>query len=167
MTKKTRMIITIIVITAAALAIFRIFMIDVLIVSGRSMVPTLLPSQIVIVNKLYYGLMWPFGNQYIIRWHRPQPGDIVLFLNRYDNSTTVKRCIASEGDQIKINDGQLFINNRILPLKYYQEIKWKNYNEVPNGCIFVAGDNLSSSVDSREYGFIPNESTIGCAMFLH
>ena len=167
MTKKTRMIITIIVVLAVVLGILRIFMLDILIISGRSMIPTLIPTQIVIVNKMYYGILWPFGNQYIIRWHSPVPGDIIVFLNRFDNTNTVKRCIASAGDPIKIENGRLFINNRILPLKYYQEIKWKNYNKVPNEYIFVAGDNLDSSVDSREYGFISNDSILGCAMFLY
>ncbi len=166
-TKKTRMIITIIAVTALVLGILRIFMLDVLIISGRSMLPTLTPAQIVIVNKMYYGILLPLGNQYILRWHKPAPGDIVIFLNRFDNATTVKRCIATAGDPIEIENGQLFIHNRILPLKYYQEIKWKNYNKVPNGYIFVAGDNLDSSVDSREYGFISNDNILGCAVFIH
>lgn len=130
------------------------------------MVPTLNPTQIVIVNRMYYGFLWPIGNHYIVRWHKPAPDDIIIFLNRFDNTVTIKRCIAVAGDPIKIENGQLFIHGSILPLKYYQEIKWKNYDKVPNGYIFVVGDNLNSSIDSREYGFISNDSILGCAMFL-
>jgi signal peptidase I len=164
-TKKTRSLLFMMAGLAGALLLIRIYAVDILTVAGRSMEPTLAPGQLLLINKLYYGIFSPWGDHYLIGWHKPARGDIVLFLNTYDDTLTVKRCLAIAGDPLKIENGQLLIYNEILPLKYYQEIKWRGYNEVPPGYIFVAGDNFDYSVDSREYGFISTEQVFGCAMF--
>jgi signal peptidase I len=164
-TKKTRSLLIMIAVLAVALLLVRVCAVDILIVSGRSMEPTLEPGRLLLINRLYYGLYSPAGDHYLIGWHKPARGDIVLFLNAYDDTLTVKRCLAVSGDLVKIEAGQLLINDKILPLKYYQEIKWRNHGEVPPGYIFVVGDNLDYSVDSREYGFISARQVLGCAMF--
>jgi signal peptidase I len=166
MDKKTRSILLMIVGLACGMFLLRVFFIDIMSVAGRSMEPTLMPGSPLLIDKLYYGLMIPFGNHSLIQWHKPARGDIVVFFNDYDDTITVKRCLAIEGDPIKTENGQLFIYNKILPLKYYQEIKWRAYNVVPPGYIFVSGDNLNYSVDSREYGFISIKAVLGCAMFV-
>ncbi len=165
-TKKTRSLLVLIAGLACVLFLIRIFFVDILIVAGRSMEPTLAPGRLLLINRLYYGIFSPIGDQYLFGWHKPARGDIVLFLNTYDDTLTVKRCLAIPGDHLKIEDGRLLINGKILPLKYYQEIKWRNYSEVPPGYIFVVGDNIDNSVDSREYGFIPTRQVLGCAMFI-
>lgn len=68
------------IIAAFLVAFFiKIFIFDFMITEGRSMVPTLRPGQVVMVNHLAYGFRLPWANTYLLRWAVPQRGDIVIF----------------------------------------------------------------------------------------
>ena len=78
----------------------------------------------------------------------------------------IKRIIGVEGDLIQIIDGEVYLNGEKLKEEYLQDgvdTKAVYYNEliVPEGCVYVMGDNRNESMDSRIFGCIPIEKIEG------
>ena len=68
-----------------ALGLFlKLFVVDILHVSGRSMLPAIKDGDTLVVNKLAYGLIRPYGEKLLLQWAKPQEDDIVIFL--YNNN---------------------------------------------------------------------------------
>ena len=105
-------------------------------IPSQSMYPTLhgkpglFQGDRVFVNKLYYGLRWPFNDTYIpftkihihyandriFRWHKPKRWDIVVFKSVEKDArhnTLVKRIVALPGEHVHIGeDGEIYINGK-------------------------------------------------------
>ena len=85
------------------------------------------------------------------------------------STSFIKRVIGVAGDRVRIEDGQVFLNDRpieedYVPQEYadrrsFQEIK------VPAGAYFVLGDHRNMSKDSRDFGPVPQVSIYGKAVF--
>ena len=79
----------------------------------------------------------------------------------------IKRVIGLPGEHIKIQDGKVYVNEEELKEDYLQNtVKTESTGAfsdliVPEGCIFVMGDNRSGSDDSRKFGCIPLEKLEG------
>lgn len=78
----------------------------------------------------------------------------------------IKRIIAVEGDLVQIANGKVYVNGQELIEDYLQEgvtTKTVYYNNliVPEGCVYVLGDNRDNSMDSRTFGCIPLEKVEG------
>ena len=123
-------------------------------VEGQSMAPTLADQDRLIVNKLTY------------RWGAPRRGDIVmLYYPLNPDKSFVKRVIAEEGDQVKIVDGQVFVND--VPMQDdFVPPEYRSHDDfgpsvVPEGYYFVMGDHRNNSSDSRHWGFVPKKYIIG------
>ena len=72
------------------------------------------------------------------------------------------------GDKISIHNGQVMINGQILTEPYINAIP--NYYgdwQVPDGYLFVLGDNRNDSSDSHLWGFLPEKNVIGKAMVIY
>lgn len=126
-------------------------------VDGFSMLPTLHDGEFVLVNKLAYQL----GS--------PTRGDIIVF-----RSTTVrdldliKRVIGLPGDKISIHPGQVIVNGQALQEPYINaEPNYSGEWQVPDGYLFVLGDNRNDSSDSHAWGFLPLGNVIGKAMLIY
>ncbi len=138
--------------------ILKLFVIDIVVVSGSSMHPILKDGQTVILNKTAYGLVLPFTSELLIQWKSPQIHDIVYYL--HDNKMVIKRCVGVEHEALSFysNKGYYVVidNNteRTIPLHEKQYQRLKNSREIPSGYIFAVGDNYEESVDSRDYGFV-------------
>ena len=135
-------------------------------VEGTSMMPTLVDQERIFINKFVYR----FGLADIGR------GDTVVFWFPQDTSKSyIKRVIGIPGDRIRIDAGQVFVNDRALVEDYVEEdyrdqISWpsSHLNKlVPASQYFVLGDHRSSSSDSRSWGFVPRENIYGKAVFAY
>jgi signal peptidase I len=123
-------------------------------IPSGSMVPTLEIGDRVLANKFIY------------RFHEPNRGDIVVFESvENQDQTLIKRVVGLPGDEIQLRSGTLFVNsepqnepylNKDLPsLDSYGPVT------VPEGKVFVMGDNRGDSADSRVFGPLPIENIEG------
>ena len=141
-----------------------IFFIRVIDVKGTSMYPTLNNQDKMLVSDVFY---------------RPKAGDIVVFKkDQYDpDKALVKRVIATEGQEINIDfdKGIVYVDGEPLEEDYINELTTTKLDfigpqTVPEGCVFVMGDNRNMSTDSRksEIGMVDNRLIIGkvyCVIF--
>jgi signal peptidase I len=119
----------------------------------ESMNPTIKPSERVLANRFIYHLR---------DVHR---GDIVVFNPPATLNSAVpfvKRVIGVPGDTIQVKDGQTLVNGTpfvvdgaAVPVYDYGP------RVVPEGMLFVLGDNRNDSVDSHVWGFLPRDSVLG------
>lgn len=125
-------------------------------VRGESMYSTLEEGDYLIINRMAY----KFGE--------PDRGDIIVFKSnlQQDDGTSkdlVKRIIGVGGDTVKIENSKVYVNGTELDETYIDDqITEGNVDTVvPEGTVFVLGDNRDISLDSRyeQVGFI-NESDI-------
>ena len=127
-------------------------------VKGTSMYPTFNENDYLIVNKVAY------------KSHLPEYGDIILFNSNFrDERVLIKRVIAKENDTIQIKDSKVYVNGKEIKEDYiYEDIFWGEIDAVvPEGKVFVMGDNRNNSADSRveDIGFIDKEDIIGKVEF--
>jgi signal peptidase I len=123
-------------------------------VEGQSMAPTLADQDRLIVNKLAY------------RMAAPQRGDIVmLYYPVNPDKSFVKRVIAEEGDEVRIVDGRVYVNDvpmleDFVPNEYRSHDDW-GPERIPEGYYFVMGDHRNNSSDSRHWKYVPKKYIIG------
>jgi signal peptidase I len=100
------------IVLALILALFiRTFVVQAFKIPSPSMVPTLLVGDHILVNKFLYGFRVPFGDGRIFTFNEPARGDVIVF--KYPKNRKmdfIKRCIAVEGDEIQVVDGQVIVN---------------------------------------------------------
>ncbi len=126
-------------------------------VDGDSMKPTLLSGEYVMVNRVTYKL----GS--------PQRGDIIVFHYPKDpREEYIKRVIGLPGDKVEIKQGTVYVNGQALDESY---LKVKSGDtgtwRVPEGQLFVLGDNRNNSSDSREWGTVPMDYVVGKAVLVY
>jgi signal peptidase I len=137
------------ILIAVIVAFFiRTFIVEPYLVEGPSMRPTLKNHERLIVNKFVY------------RFREPERGEILVFSYPKDPSRDfIKRVIAVPGDTIEIVDGKVFVNGQLQNETYILDNTRGSYplSTVPEGRIFVMGDNRNNSEDSRfkDVGFVP------------
>jgi signal peptidase I len=92
---------------AAALFI-KIFLVDLMVTQGRSMLPALEPGSVLVVNKAAYGIRLPGIGLYLLRWGLPHKGDMVVFYTPF-GERAVKRCsiVDSDGSFFALGDNDL------------------------------------------------------------
>jgi len=150
-----------------------VFVVRTYYIPSLSMVPTLEPSDVLLVDEIAY------------RLHPPHFEDVAIFTPPVDSGgdAFVKRVIGVPGDTISISDGIVYRNGSPLsepyenePPKYDLEVRnygiyvdgvrldprvanvpprsaWQAPNRVPNGFYFMLGDNRNYSDDSHVWGF--------------
>ncbi len=92
--------------------------------------------------------------------------NLVYYVLELNKVSYIKRVIGVEGDRVQIKDGKVYVNGMEIYEEYLLEgatTKTSTYNDVivPDGCIYVMGDNRDESIDSRTFGCIPLEKVEG------
>jgi signal peptidase I len=173
----------ILILVAFVLAfLLRTFVVQVFFIPSSSMEPTLQVDDRMVVEKITY------------RFREPRRGDIVVF-EEGDTSLVgptggdrflrgvgqflglvpasardfVKRVIAVGGDEVRIEDGQVYVNDVLLDEPYVVFPDEDNYGPitVPDDSLFFLGDNRPNSSDSRRsLGFVAEDAVVGRAVVI-
>lgn len=148
-------ILKIVIISLAIIIPIRYFLIQPFFVNGASMEPNFQDGDYLIVDEISY------------RFDAPERGDVVIFRYPLDPSQFfIKRLIGLPGESIKVEDGEIFINGKVLDeSEYLQNIDTAGNVEAKlgEGEYFVLGDNRQASSDSRKWGEVDKKFIIGRA----
>lgn len=121
------------------------------------------------------------NNDYLILWKmayrssEPDYGDIVVFKSNLlnengENKLLIKRVVAKSGDTVAVKDGYVYRNGKQL-METYTKDGYTNggidETTVPDGHLFLLGDNRTVSIDSRDpsVGFVDEKLLVGKAVF--
>ncbi|MCA1688011.1 MAG: signal peptidase I [Actinobacteria bacterium] len=132
----------------------RPFVVEAFYIPSESMVPTLRIGDRVLVNKFIY------------RFTEPERGDIVVFKSvEGGNEDLIKRVVGVPGDEISVRGGKLRVNGELQRDSYVNK-KFPDSSSaapttVPEGHVFVMGDNRANSRDSRYFGPVPKKKIEG------
>jgi signal peptidase I len=146
------------IISLAISAFIIIFLYQPVKVEGTSMMPSLEDQERIFVNKFVY------------RLEPIERGDIVVFRYPRDPSKSyIKRVIGMAGDRIRIDGGQVYVNDQALDEDYvpsaYTDSRSYPETTVPAHSFFVLGDHRSMSNDSRDFGSVHQNFIYGKAVF--
>jgi signal peptidase I len=136
-------------------ALIAAFFIRVPQVSGPSMAPNINSGEYVLINTLAY------------RFGKPSRGDIVAFA--HDGITPevyIKRVVGLPGERLRIDRGVVYVNGVRLIEPYVQHSDDRSTPEttVPDGSVYVLGDNRAVSEDSRVFGPVADPDLMGKAL---
>lgn len=151
-----------IILSGALLALsLYVFVFDLIVIRGDSMLPVLRPDSLALVLRCAYGLRLPWRPQaYLLRWGEPQVGDIVV-LDKPDGSATVKRVFEAGPAWLQSEDGFLTGRGGACPQPSGDVTLAGRATYVEPGCLFVVGENTGVSMDSRHYGAQPASQVRG------
>lgn len=137
------------------------FVFRLVVVDGQSMMDTLFDQDKVFVTNLFY---------------TPECGDVVVISHGQNlNKPIIKRVIATEGQTLSIdfNTGDVVVDGAVLDEPYIKDLTVKQGDAeipevIPEGMVFVMGDNRNHSTDSRftAVGLIAEEDIIGEAQYI-
>ncbi len=166
------------IILALILALFiRTFVVQAFKIPSPSMVPTLLVGDHILVNKFLFGFRVPFADGKIIAIREPERGDVIVFRYPRDRKLDfIKRCVAVGGETVEVREKQVFINGAAVEFEqavFLDEGSLLTGRDtfgpvtVPEGKVFVMGDNRDNSNDSRFWGFVDLKDVKGKAMVIY
>jgi signal peptidase I len=152
-----------IVVTAIAVAILiKTFGIDLVIIRGDSMSPTIGAGTVALVVRCAYGIRLPVSGTWAVRWAEPEPGDIVLASpDDRGSRRVVKRVFELGPAYMKTEAGILSGRGGSIKLELTSSTRLAGYSFLPAGRAFIVGDNGRQSFDSRNYGSVPIEKILG------
>jgi signal peptidase I len=161
-------------IISVLLALFiRTFVVQAFQIPSGSMEDTLLVGDFLLANKFLYGAKLPFTDVRLPAIRHPEPGDIIVFRAPHQKKDFIKRCIAVGGDTVELRDNRLYVNGQERKEEY---VSFKgrtpavaNFGPitVPQGYLFMLGDNRNNSQDSRFWGPLDEKLIKGKAMILY
>lgn len=169
------------IVIAVLLALFvRTFVVQAFKIPSGSMLPTLQIGDHLLVSKFSYGVRLPITGT--VLWSRSGParGDVVVFRFPRDRSLDyIKRVIGIGGDTIEVRDKQVFVNGEKVADPHAHFTAPDTMSRaggprdnlgpvtVPEGKIFVMGDNRDNSYDSRFWGFVDLRDVLGKAFIIY
>jgi signal peptidase I len=130
-------------------------------VEGTSMMPALSDQERIFINQFVYRFTGSV-----------ERGDMVVFWYPGDQSKSyIKRVIGLPGDRVRIEEGDVYVNEQRLSEKYVPD-EFKDHGSypelrVPDNQYYVMGDHRSSSNDSRAWGTVPRRFIYGKAVFVY
>jgi len=169
------------ILIAVLIALFiRTFVVQAFKIPSGSMKPTLLVGDWLLVNKFIYGVKIPVLRSTLIPVSDPKRGDTIVFIYPLDRSKDfIKRVIGIPGDTVEVRDKKVYVNdepfddpygvytdNLVIP-KTIQPRDNFGPVKVPDGTVFVMGDNRDQSYDSRFWGFVDRKDILGKAFIIY
>jgi signal peptidase I len=148
------------IVSAAASVLIITFLYQPVRVEGTSMLPRLEDRDRLFINKFVY------------RVAAIERGDVVVFhYPRDPEKSYIKRVIGLPGDRIVIEQGQVWVNGKLLRESYvplmYRDTRSMAELVVPPETYFMMGDHRSISSDSREFGPVDRSLIYGKAVFVY
>ena len=141
--------------------ILRPFVVQAFFIPSGSMEETLQINDRILVNKFIYFL------------HPPRVGDVVVFVSPRaadpDQKDFIKRVTGLPGDRLAVHGGKLYRNGKPVDEPFLAQpmiYEWPDFGSdftVPQGTIFVMGDNRNFSNDSHVWGALPRQNLLGQA----
>ena len=148
------------VVSVAVSAFIIIFLYQPVRVEGTSMLPMLEDQDRLFINKIAY------------RVGDIHQGDVVVFQYPRDRTKSyIKRVIALPGDRLRISDGDVYVNGKLLPEPYvpsrFTDDRSMPETVLPANEYWVMGDHRSISSDSRDFGPVDRDLIYGKAVFVY
>lgn len=150
-------------VAGALVFLFRWLLFSPYIVEGPSMQPNFHTGERLIVNKILY------------KFRAPERGEVIVF-HAGEGKRYIKRVIALPGETVRVEGDNVYINGELLDEPYINDVieqaknngrvyNIRDYAEstIPEGSVFVMGDNRSNSEDSRRIGSISYDLIVGRA----
>lgn len=139
--------------------LIRTFLVQLYVVDGQSMMPTLHHGDRLLVNKLIY------------RIREPKPGEVVVLDDPVmPERRLIKRVIAVGGERVEVRNQTVLVDDQPLAETYTNPVSAPFSDvgviEVPPGHVYVMGDNRGGSLDSRVFQSIPVTRVEGMAFYL-
>ncbi len=157
--------------------LFRYFFFEPFKIPSGSMSDTLMVKDKIVVNKFTYGFRIPFTGKRFWGLRDIRRGDIIVFRAPESASKKrknfVKRVVGLPGEHIKINHGHVYVNGeRVTSPPEVADRIYTNVGRfgterevrVPEGHVYVLGDNSPHSRDSRFWGYVPIKDIKGPAV---
>ena len=119
------------------------------------------------------------GERVSLYFGDPEAGDIVTFDSPLDGETLIKRVIAVGGQTVDLVDGSVYVDGEKLDEPYTEGKPSYSLSdlpgsagieypyEVPEGCVWVMGDNRTDSKDSRYFGAVSVDDVTSRALFIY
>jgi signal peptidase I len=169
------------ILMALLLALFiRTFIVQAFKIPSGSMIPTLAIGDHILVNKLSYGVRMPFLEKYLVDFGAPARDDVIVFIYPEDRSKDfIKRVVGVAGDNVEVLNKKVFINGKAAEDTHAHfegydpqlggTVNGDNYGPkvVPEGHVFVMGDNRDRSYDSRFWGYVNLSEVRGKAFLIY
>ncbi len=137
----------------------RPFIVEAFKIPSGSMMKTLLVGDRILVCKFAYGIKIPLTDYRILDFHKPQRGDVIVFVPPHEpHKNFIKRIVALEGDTVEVRNKKLYVNGKEIDDSAYtahmrnRSLRPYGPSKVPKGRFFAMGDNREGSQDSRYWG---------------
>ncbi|MEM9403448.1 MAG: signal peptidase I [Pseudomonadota bacterium] len=150
-------------------------------VPSGSMEHTLQVGDRVVVDKRAYGLRLPFTLSRLLPGETVERGAVVIFDSPLSGKRLIKRIVAVGGDEVRLVDGRLTINDialagngdierfgsRIAALKLDNGGGPDVSGTIPSGMLLAVGDHRGNSLDGRRFGLVPERAIYGRAVAVY
>ena len=158
--------------------LIRSFVVQAFKIPSGSMLETLQIGDHILVNKFVYGVEIPFLGAELLALGEPHRGDVIVFVYPKDpDKDFIKRIVGVPGDVIEVRDKLLLVNGDRIPDPHAQFVEGRSGNQVPRdnygpfavpeGQVFVMGDNRDRSYDSRFWGTVRIDDIRGKAFLIY
>ena len=168
-----------VLIAIVAMGLLAALFLDCYRIPSRSMEDTILYGDYLLMEKFSYGAEIPFTNLRFPAVRAPRPGDVIIFRSPDSPRLYAKRCVAVGGQRVEVRTKALYVDgdrlqdppfSKYLDPQVYEASRTPRDNmgpiDVPEGHLFLVGDNRDNSRDSRHWGSLPAELAVARALLV-